>query len=115
LGNSYRDATGHDASVHVLALASLNGRKPELLVDPNVDLFAEPRGFYARSWIPPSTEPLRRPAWQVPVSEWREHVDIPELRFLTKSTSVKGAKPQTSAAVPATSANEQPAPMLKPS
>ncbi len=87
LGNEYKKTTGHDASVYVLALASLNGRKPELMIDPNVDLMREPRGFDERAWLMPQTEPLRQPFWDVPVDQWRNYVKIPELRFLTHKES----------------------------
>jgi vitamin K-dependent gamma-carboxylase len=86
LGDQYRISSGHRASVHVLALASLNGRKPELLIDPNVDLTTQSRGFYQRQWVLPQREPLRKPAWNLPPEQWRQYVDIPELRFLNKPT-----------------------------
>ena len=84
IGHKYQESTGHRCEVYALALASLNGRKPELLIDPNVDLMGEPRGLYQRSWVLPQTEPLRRPAWDVPAEKWREHVELPELKFLAK-------------------------------
>ncbi|NNC90411.1 MAG: HTTM domain-containing protein [Akkermansiaceae bacterium] len=40
---------------------SLNGRKPQLLIDPNVDLAAEPRSLKPKSWILPLKEPLPTP------------------------------------------------------
>ena len=43
------------AQVH----ASLNGRKPQLLIDPNVNLAAVPRTLSPMPWILPLTEPLR--------------------------------------------------------
>lgn len=86
LGNKYQEVTGHSCSVYALALASLNGRKPELLVDPNVDLLGEPRGFYKREWVLETKEPLQRPAWDVPIDQWRAHVDIPELKFMSKQS-----------------------------
>ncbi|TDU70901.1 vitamin K-dependent gamma-carboxylase-like protein [Prosthecobacter fusiformis] len=41
-------------------MASLNGRKPQLLVDPTVDLSREPRNLAPARWIMPLTEPLKR-------------------------------------------------------
>lgn len=38
--------------------ASLNGRKLELLVDPSVNLAAQPRSLLPAKWILPLTEPL---------------------------------------------------------
>jgi hypothetical protein len=37
---------------------SLNGRNPQLLVDPAIDLAAQPRSLLAAKWIVPLTEPL---------------------------------------------------------
>lgn len=88
LGDEYQRSTGHPAEVHALVMVSLNGRKPELMIDPNVDLMREARGFYHRSWVLPQKEPLRRPAWDVPVDQWRQHVEIPELRFMANSNSI---------------------------
>lgn len=86
--DEFRRETGRDAAVHALVLTTLNGRKPELLIDPNVDLAREPRGFYIRPWIMPQREPLRTVAWSVPLLEWERHVEIPPLRFLERIESV---------------------------
>jgi hypothetical protein len=86
LGEEYKRTTGHDAEVYALAITSLNGRKPELFIDPNVDLMKEPRGFYQRSWVMPQQEPLQKPFWDVPIDQWRKHVRLPELRFLSRGT-----------------------------
>jgi hypothetical protein len=63
--------------IRVLSLVSLNGRKPQLLIDPSVDLAAaEPPGLGC-PWIMPLTEPLRAEAWDVPLNEWERHVKLP--------------------------------------
>jgi len=55
-------AKGHrDVRVRARVKASLNGRRPQLLIDPDVDLAAQPRTLWRASWIMPLTEPLRRP------------------------------------------------------
>ncbi|MBZ0283002.1 MAG: HTTM domain-containing protein [Anaerolineae bacterium] len=46
--------------VRTLAVASLNGRKPQLLIDPQVDLAAQPRLLGISDWIMPLIEPLVR-------------------------------------------------------
>lgn len=84
IGDEYHRQTGRDAEVRALVLTTLNGRKPELLIDPNVDLTKEPRGFHFRTWIMPQQEPLRDVAWSVPMVEWERHVAIPPLRFLQR-------------------------------
>jgi vitamin K-dependent gamma-carboxylase len=93
LAERYQEATGREASVHALVLTSLNGRKPQLLIDPNVDLAAEPRGFVRRRWIMPLKEPLRRQAWQVPLSEWERSVELPPLTFLRPPPTHLSASP----------------------
>jgi hypothetical protein len=73
---------GSRVSVRALVLSSLNGRKPQLLIDPNVDLAREPRGFHPRPWIVPLTEPLRSEPWAVPLVEWERHLELPPRPFL---------------------------------
>lgn len=82
LAEEHRTHTGQSVEVRALALTSLNGRKPQLLIDPNVDLAKEPLGFHHRPWIMPLTEPLRPVAWSVPMLEWERHVTIPRRPFL---------------------------------
>ncbi len=94
IAGKFEVETGRRPEVYAFALASLNGRKPEFLVDPNQDLAAVPRGiYYEREWVPPVTEPLRWPAWDIPVQQWREHVEMPEIKFLEdmKKQSSTGA------------------------
>jgi hypothetical protein len=44
--------------VRARVMASLNGREPQLLVDPDVDLAREPRNLRPAHWILPLTVPL---------------------------------------------------------
>jgi hypothetical protein len=44
--------------VEARVMASLNGRKPQLFIDQNVNLAAEPRMLRPAPWILPLTEPL---------------------------------------------------------
>jgi vitamin K-dependent gamma-carboxylase len=82
LAQEYHTQTGHQAEVHALVLTSMNGRKPQLLIDPNIDLANEPLGVHVRPWIMPLTEPLRAVAWSVPMVEWERYVDVPSLTFV---------------------------------
>jgi vitamin K-dependent gamma-carboxylase len=69
--------------VHALVLASLNGRKPQLMIDPNVDLAAQPCAWWGTpAWIVPLKEPFRAAAWNVPMDQWKSHVELPEIQFL---------------------------------
>lgn len=47
-----------DAQVRVRAMVSLNGRRPQLLVDPAVDLARVPRAGWHLWWVVPLSEPL---------------------------------------------------------
>ncbi len=47
--------------VRAAVMASLNGRRPQLLIDPDVDLASQPRNLWHASWIKPLTQPLRPP------------------------------------------------------
>lgn len=77
---------GYDnAEIRVLDLVSLNGRKPQPLIDPTVNLADERRGWRLYPWILPLEEPLRRPAWNVPVELWERFVDVENLPQKEKS------------------------------
>jgi hypothetical protein len=84
LAEDYLQHTGRRAEVRALALVSLNGRKPQLFIKPEVDLARQPRGFYRGDWIQPLTEPLREEPWGLPLSDWEQHVDLPRMPAVTK-------------------------------
>jgi hypothetical protein len=44
--------------VRAKVMASLNGRKPQPLIDPTVNLAAQPRTLLPAAWIVPLKEPL---------------------------------------------------------
>jgi vitamin K-dependent gamma-carboxylase len=71
--------------VQVLALSSFNGRRPQLLIDPEVNLAAEPLWPRRRSWIRPLTEPLPDRPWTVPMDEWEQHVNLPALPWRARA------------------------------
>ena len=50
-----------NVEVRARAMVSLNGREPQLLIDPNVDLAREEVGLLPASWIVPLTTPLGSP------------------------------------------------------
>ena len=53
---------GYDnVEVRARAMVSLNGREPQLLIDPNVDLAKEEVGLLPAPWILPLTTPLGPP------------------------------------------------------
>jgi vitamin K-dependent gamma-carboxylase len=55
-----------EIEVRALVLASLNGRRAQLLVDPAVDLAKARRSMWPASWIVPLTEPLPEPGTAPP-------------------------------------------------
>lgn len=76
------EAAGHRRpEVRALVLTSLNGRKPQSLVDPRIDLADSPRSFALKEWITPLKEPLSETPWTMPLNEWEQHVDLPNLPF----------------------------------
>jgi vitamin K-dependent gamma-carboxylase len=86
IANRFESEMGRRPQVYAFVLASLNGRKAQLMIDPNVDLAAEPRGQLGRrAWVMPLTESLRREPWIVPVEQWRQYVELPEIEFLKKT------------------------------
>lgn len=82
LADRYEEDTGRRPEVRALVLLSLNGRKPQLLIDPNVDLAKQLRGQRVRPWVLPNEEPLRKEPWNLPLLEWEKYVELPELEFL---------------------------------
>jgi hypothetical protein len=91
LAGEFRKA-GQDMEVRAVVLVSLNGRKPQLLIDPTVNLAAQPRAFGKPDWLMPLTEPLRNEAWNVPKEEWKNHVELPPLPFLKNRAVVPDAR-----------------------
>jgi hypothetical protein len=60
LAEVYRREGYSRVEVRARVDASLNGRRPQSLVDPDVDLAAQPRNLLPAPWIVPLHEPLRR-------------------------------------------------------
>ncbi len=75
-----------DVEIRALALVSLNGRKPQMMIDPDVDLAAEPVTWNQPAWVMPLTEPLRETAWDLPLPEWEEHIELPTHFVMTSNS-----------------------------
>lgn len=73
-----RESKGLDVEVRAQDLVSLNGRRPQLLVDTDVDLTAQERSLWPQRWIKPLTEPLAEPPWDHPPSEWNKFLEVPD-------------------------------------
>jgi len=59
-----------DVEIRAVVITSLNGRKPQLQIDPELNLLTVGRTIWPQSGIIPLTEPLREDAWDVPSQEW---------------------------------------------
>lgn len=109
ISNDLESKGFQDIELRVLALASLNGRKPQLLIDPTVDLAREPRDLSYPDWIVDLHEPYRHDAWNYPLAEWEQHLDLdlpPQMQLAQvpppvsssnstdTSVSTKGSEPQ---------------------
>lgn len=75
LADYYRRQGVPGMEIRAKVLASLNGRKPQLLIDPTVDLAREQRRLTCQTWVQPLTEPFRADRWNVPVDQWERFVD----------------------------------------
>ena len=62
LARQAREEGHQNAQVRAQVRTSLNGRERQLLIDPDVDLAAQPRTLKPAPWILPLTEPLREPS-----------------------------------------------------
>jgi hypothetical protein len=76
--------------VRVLALVSLNGRTPQLLIDPRIDLASEPVTWRTPKWVLPLVETLPQDAWTIPLAEWERH---PDVRRVMRRQLVGSARP----------------------
>jgi hypothetical protein len=56
--------------IRAVVITSLNGRKPQLMFDPNLNLLTVPRTWKHQAWIHPLTESLPAEPWNVPSQEW---------------------------------------------
>ncbi len=94
LADMHEQREGVRPLVRVLALCSFNGRRPQLLIDPEVNLAAEPVWPRRRDWVQALTEPLPDRPWTVPKDEWEQSVKLPSLPWNTRATAA--AKGETS-------------------
>lgn len=68
--------TARDVEVRVFSLVSMNGRKPQLMIDPKTDLGREATTVAIPDWIVPLKEPLRPQHWNYPLLTWEQHLGI---------------------------------------
>ncbi|UUO07852.1 HTTM domain-containing protein [Blastopirellula sp. J2-11] len=75
-----------DVEVRAFVLCSLNGRKPQLLISPEVDLTAADLD-HRIDWILPLAEPLPSKSWNQPIATWEQLVMADPLNEQTSSQS----------------------------
>lgn len=72
LAAEFRQRQGHDVEIRAQVICSLNGRRPQLLVDPQIDLASQARSLASQPWIMPLKEPLPDQLWDKPQHTWTE-------------------------------------------
>ena len=65
-----------DVEIRAVALVSLNGRKPQLMIKPELDLTTVHRTWGHQSWIIPLTEPLTDTPWDINSDDWPQTLGI---------------------------------------
>jgi hypothetical protein len=86
-----------DIEVRAVAIASLNGRKPQLLFDQNLDLAKIERSLGHYDWVNELTETLPEKSWDVPLMDWPQVLGLqpPEVaRGLRTAGSRDGHRPR---------------------
>lgn len=64
--------------IHALAIVSLNGRKPALLVDPKADLARAKPGWLQDAWVQQDPGPFLNEPWIVDPEQWWTEIRLPE-------------------------------------
>lgn len=74
---------GRDCEIYALNLTSLNGRKPQPLVNPTIDLGSvEVQVYLPETVFTVLSEPLRPyDPWRIPREEWVRHVEVENQEF----------------------------------
>jgi hypothetical protein len=99
-----------DVELRVLALAALNGRRPQPLIDPTVDLAKEARDLSYPDWIVDLYEPYRHDAWEYPMAEWEQRLELelpPQMQLAnTPPSSPSPNAASTPRSIPTSSARD---------
>lgn len=70
------EAGMRDVEIRSVVLTSLNGRKPQLQIDPELNLLTISRTIWPQPGIVPLTEPRRETAWDIPSDQWPKLLGI---------------------------------------
>ena len=77
LAAEFRETKNLDVEIHAQLFCSLNGRRPQLLVDPQIDLARQTRSLSPQPWIVPLKEPLPSELWDKHPNTWTELLKPP--------------------------------------
>lgn len=78
LATELRQTKNLDVEIRAQVFCSLNGRRPQLLVDPQIDLASQTRSLSPQPWIVPLKEPLPSELWDKPPRTWTEFLAPPD-------------------------------------
>lgn len=78
LATELRQTKNLNVEIRAQVFCSLNGRRPQLLVDPQIDLASQTRSLAPQPWIIPLKEPLPSELWDKPPSTWTEFLAPPD-------------------------------------
>ena len=78
LAEEFRRTQSLDVEIHAQLFCSLNGRRPQRLVDPHVDLAGQTRSLAPQPWIVPLIESLPSQPWDQHPSTWTEFLTPPD-------------------------------------
>ncbi|MFM9965203.1 MAG: HTTM domain-containing protein [Planctomycetaceae bacterium] len=78
LAEEIRRTEHREVAIHAHVFCSLNGRRPQLLVDPKIDLSRQTRGWGHQPWTIPLSEPLLDSPWDQPPDRWGKSLEVPD-------------------------------------
>lgn len=102
LANSIHDdmveELDREIEIRVFSLVSMNGRKPQLMIDPKADLSRERSTMAIPDWIVPLQEPLRQEHWDFPLLTWEQRlgIDVNEVMGFQRNETSQMIAPVTS-------------------
>jgi hypothetical protein len=67
-----------EAKIYCLCLASLNGRRPVPIIDPDIDLSAAQRDWFVDDWVNQDHGPLLDRVWNQDTEQWWMELVLPE-------------------------------------
>lgn len=87
LGRKIETEQGRKLEIHAIVFCTLNGRHPQLLVDPTIDLAAEPRAWHPGRYVVPLTQPLLGEPFLLPPDEWGPYLTVPVVHPTSEPSS----------------------------